>query len=314
MKTKQIPLANLTHPSYNNFGLGNHIQSAQGQLFEPEPISVTVNTNLDAIATAIESQKKHGVEGNEHSSWQIGVDEAGRGPLLGSVTVGAVLLPQHLSGLFTELDLSTTAICMINDSKKISEKKRDKLSQIIPEVALAYSVVNVPASVIDEINILQASLLGMRIASDELIKQLATDLITHNLSMSAFSDFMVLYDGNKVPQTDDALLQRLGQRLLQRLDQSLSQDLNQEWGANTCIHHQAVIKGDATYSSIAAASILAKVSRDEQMYELAKRYPDYGIEKHKGYPTKAHFEALQTQGVLAEHRRSFAPVQKALQQ
>lgn len=183
-----------------------------------------------------------------------GADEAGRGPLVGSVVAAAVILdPENpIEGL--------------NDSKKLSEKKREKLFVEIKEKALAWAIAECSAQEIDEINILQASLLAMRRAVEKL--EIQPD--------------HVLVDGNKVPQ-----------------GLSMSCD--------------AVVGGDAIHPEISAASILAKVTRDHEMVELDKKYPQYGFAKHKGYPTKAHFEAIAQHGVIAEHRRSFGPVRKVLE-
>ena len=184
-----------------------------------------------------------------------GVDEAGRGPLVGSVVAAAVILdPENpIEGL--------------NDSKKLSEKKREKLFAEIQEKALAWAVAEASAAEIDEFNILQASLLAMRRAVEKLGVQ----------------PEHVLVDGNKIPQ-------------------------------GLSVSCDAVVGGDAIHPEISAASILAKVSRDREMAELDRLYPQFGFAKHKGYPTKAHFEAIAEHGVIAEHRRSFGPVRKALEQ
>lgn len=184
-----------------------------------------------------------------------GVDEAGRGPLVGSVVAAAVILdPENpIEGL--------------NDSKKLSEKKREKLFAEIQEKALAWAVAEASAAEIDELNILQASLLAMRRAVERLGVQ----------------PEHVLVDGNKIPQ-------------------------------GLSVSCDAVVGGDAIHPEISAASILAKVSRDREMAELDRQYPQFGFAKHKGYPTKAHFEAIAEHGVIAEHRRSFGPVRKALEQ
>lgn len=183
-----------------------------------------------------------------------GVDEAGRGPLIGSVVAAAVILdPQQ-------------PIVGLDDSKKLTDKKRQALAIEIKQKSLAWSVAEASAAEIDELNILQASLLAMQRAIDAL---------------SPAGEF-VLVDGNRLPKS--LLLPAL-----------------------------AVVKGDARHPAIAAASILAKVSRDTQLIELDKRYPEYGLAKHKGYPTKAHFAALEEHGVLPEHRRSFTPVKKQLE-
>lgn len=174
-----------------------------------------------------------------------GVDEAGRGPLAGPVFAAAVILPDDV------------ILDGINDSKKLSEKKRDELFEIIKEKAAAYSVCAVSEARIDEINILQATFQAMRGAVDGLGVQ---------------PDY-VLIDGNKSP------------------------------GLSTA--HETVVKGDSKSMSVAAASILAKVSRDRYMCNMAEKYPGYGFEKHKGYGTKAHYEAIEELGICEIHRKSF---------
>lgn len=175
-----------------------------------------------------------------------GADEAGRGPLCGPVCCAAVVLKDDFC-------------CEeINDSKKISEKKREKLFDIIIENCVSYSIVMVDSATIDEINILNASLSGMKTA----VKQL-------NLTPD-----LVLIDGNKVPQGMEC-------------------------------RTEAVVKGDAKSLSIAAASILAKVSRDRYMEKLHQQYPQYRLDKHKGYPTKLHYELLAEHGIQDFYRKSF---------
>lgn len=174
-----------------------------------------------------------------------GTDEAGRGPLAGPVYAAAVILPERL------------LIPGLNDSKKLSEKRREELFDVITKKALAYSIAAVDEKRIDEINILNASLEAMNIAVGALdIKP----------------DF-VLVDGNTT--------------------------------RGLCFPCEAVVKGDAKSASIAAASILAKVSRDRYMMKMAEEYPQYGFEKHKGYGTKAHSEAILKYGPCPIHRRSF---------
>ncbi|MBQ3587347.1 MAG: ribonuclease HII [Oscillospiraceae bacterium] len=175
-----------------------------------------------------------------------GADEAGRGPLCGPVCCAAVVLKPDF-------------ICdEINDSKKISEKKREKLYNIIIENALAYSVIMVSPQEIDRINILNASLEGMKNAVKSV----------------GFTPDIVLIDGNKTPR---------------------------DMPCKT----ESVVKGDATSMSIAAASILAKVSRDRYMRQLDKEYPQYQLSKHKGYPTKLHYELIAEHGIQDFYRRSF---------
>lgn len=181
-----------------------------------------------------------------------GVDEVGRGPLVGAVVTAAVILDPNkpIEGLM--------------DSKKLTEKKRLLLAQQIKQNALAWSLGRAEAEEIDRLNILQASLLAMQRAVDNL---------------TILPDF-VLVDGNRLPK----------------------------WSYPS----QAVVKGDSLVAEISAASILAKVARDEEMMLLDQRYPQYGFAQHKGYPTKLHLAKLAEFGPLPEHRTSFAPVKKLL--
>ena len=182
-----------------------------------------------------------------------GTDEAGRGPLAGNVVAAAVILNPDLP------------IEGLDDSKKLSEKKRQLLNDEIKQKALSWSVVSISPRQIDEMNILQASLFAMKTAAE-------------NLDVSPEHIFV---DGNKT-----------------LLD---------------CFYdNTAIIKGDSRVAEISAASILAKVERDAQMLELHKQYPEYGFDKHKGYPTKVHREILHEIGPCPEHRRSYAPVREAL--
>ncbi len=175
-----------------------------------------------------------------------GVDEAGRGPLAGAVFAAAVILP---ADFYME---------EINDSKKLTEKKREALFPIIQEKALAYAIASVDEKVIDEINILNATMLAMRQAIESL----------------SIQPDMILVDGNQ--------------------NRTLPEP-------NLCVKG-----GDAKSQSIAAASILAKVARDRYCKEvLAKEYPEYGFEKHKGYGSKAHCEILRKLGPSPVHRKSF---------
>ena len=175
-----------------------------------------------------------------------GIDEAGRGPLAGPVVAAAVVLPK---GCLIE---------GVNDSKKISEKKREKLYDEIIEKAIAWGVGIKDNNVIDDINILEATRLAMHEA-------------VHNLQKKP--DF-VFIDAEKKVDTDN-------------------------------IPYLPIVKGDALSISIAAASIIAKVTRDRMMREYDKEYPEYGFEKHKGYGTKMHVEAIKTNGLTPIHRKSF---------
>ncbi|MDA0119496.1 ribonuclease HII [Vibrio sp. T11.5] len=181
-----------------------------------------------------------------------GVDEVGRGPLVGDVVTAAVILDP------------SNPIEGLNDSKKLTEKKRLALLPEIKEKALAWSVGRCSAEEIDQLNILQATMVAMQRAIEGL---------------DVKPDF-ALIDGNRVPQLN--------------------------------IDAQAVVKGDMRVAEISAASIVAKVVRDQEMEELDKLHPQFGFAKHKGYPTKAHFEAIEQHGVIEQHRKSFKPVKKAL--
>jgi len=181
-----------------------------------------------------------------------GVDEAGRGPLAGPVVAAAVILD------------ADNPIEGLGDSKKISEKKRQQLYPLIKQHAKAWAIAEASAVEIDELNILQASLLAMKRAVEAL--KIKAD--------------HALIDGNKAPQLNISC---------------------------TCI-----IKGDEKEASIGAASILAKVYRDELLTELDKIYPEYQFAQHKGYPTKLHRELLKQHGACKEHRRSFKPVKDVL--
>lgn len=183
-----------------------------------------------------------------------GVDEVGRGPLAGAVVAAAVILgPAHkIEGL--------------DDSKKVSEKKRSALSEEIQQTALAWAIGRVEVEDIDRINILQASLLAMSRAIDAL----------------PVRPEFIFVDGNRLPKTE--------------------------------IASEAVVKGDHYIPAISAASILAKVYRDDEMIAMDERFPGYGFAQHKGYPTKVHIAALNELGPLPIHRKSFGPVKLVLQQ
>ena len=180
-----------------------------------------------------------------------GVDEAGRGPLAGPVVVAAVIL-----------DLNKK-IPGLNDSKKLSEKKREELYEIIIKEAICWEVKIISPEIIDEINILQATLFGM----EEAV-----------LSLKVKPD-LCLIDGNKIPK------KLIG-------------------------FSKAIVKGDAKIASIAAASILAKVTRDRIMYKLHEKFPQYNFKCNKGYPTKEHIAALDKYGILDCHRKSYKPIQQ----
>lgn len=174
-----------------------------------------------------------------------GVDEAGRGPLAGPVCAAAVILPPHCD------------IPGLNDSKKLSDKKRRELAPLIKQQALAYHIVLVDPETIDRVNILQATMQAMKEAINGL----------------AVKPEIALIDGNR----------------------------SIDFG----VPAETVVKGDSLSANIAAASVLAKVTRDDLMLEMAEKYPGYGFEIHKGYGTKAHYAALTKLGPCPIHRRTF---------
>jgi ribonuclease HII len=180
-----------------------------------------------------------------------GVDEVGRGPLAGDVVAAAVILAESpLEG--------------VTDSKMLTPERREALAERIRDEAVSWALGRAAVAEIDELNILQASLLAMRRAVEALPIQPS----------------LVLVDGNRLPK----------------------------WPYEA----RAIVKGDLSQPSIAAASILAKVQRDAEMQALHEHYPAYGFDRHKGYPTKAHLAALETVGVSPVHRRSFGPVRRLL--
>ena len=248
------------------------------------PIQLSGQLNIAELLAQYPINKE-----SEKAAIQIGVDEAGRGPLLGSVNVAAAILPTAWSGLIEDEPLKGTPLSILTDSKQLSEKKRDNLYPLIQQHAVAHIVADIPPAVIDQVNILQATMLGMRLCTEVLL-----EIVTKHLNTEHKTQFEILIDGNRCPDLDYVSLAKLG------MDKS-------------AIDCQAWVKGDARHTSIAAASILAKVSRDKTMYALDAEHPEYGIAKHKGYPTRVHMEAIAAHGVLAVHRRSFAPVRKALE-
>lgn len=183
-----------------------------------------------------------------------GVDEVGRGPLIGNVVAACCVLPKdfYLEGL--------------NDSKKLSEKKRDMYYDYIIENCVAYGIGKVSPEEIDKINIYEASRKAMMLAIEEVRKQI-------NLEY-------VLVDAMPLPDLD--------------------------------IPHTPIIKGDAKSISIAAASVIAKVTRDREMYELDNKYPEYDFKSHKGYPTKKHIEAISKYGLIDGYRKTYGPVKDVL--
>ncbi|MBU3619311.1 ribonuclease HII [Polynucleobacter sp. JS-Fieb-80-E5] len=189
--------------------------------------------------------------------WVCGVDEAGRGPLVGAVVAGAVVLDPN------------NPIEGLKDSKKLTAVRREYLYEQIMEKAKAWGVGEASPAEIDKINILQATMLAMRRAIEDL-----------TIRLGAWPD-KALIDGNRCPELPIAA--------------------------------EAIVKGDAKEPAISAASIVAKVTRDRQMQILHERHPEYGFAQHMGYPTEAHFAALKQFGACDQHRRSFSPVRKVLE-
>lgn len=203
---------------------------------------------------------------------EAGCDEAGRGPLAGSVFCAAVVWDvAMLNRLIAE---SSEELAMLNDSKQLTEKQREQLRPWIEEHARAWAVVEVSAEEIDKINILQASLTGMRRALDKVQETLRGE------TADSSGVEHVIVDGNKwrswIPE-----------------------------GEIMAVPADTVVKGDGKYMSIAAASILAKTHRDAYMRRLATEYPQYGWERNMGYPTQEHYAAIAQFGITPYHRKTF---------
>ncbi|MDX1351894.1 MAG: ribonuclease HII [Thiomicrorhabdus sp.] len=184
----------------------------------------------------------------------VGVDEVGRGPLIGDVVASAVILPKDCQ-------------LPLRDSKKLTESKRQALAEQIKQQAVAYAITFASPEEIDQLNILNATMLAMQRAVQEITDR------GHEIQL-------VYVDGNRCPKL-----------------------------SCTC---QSVVKGDDKVMEISAASILAKVFRDQQMYELHQKYPQYGFNEHKGYPTAKHLSALKEFGMIPGYRKSFKPVKALL--
>ncbi|QYJ77802.1 ribonuclease HII [Shewanella acanthi] len=193
-----------------------------------------------------------------HTGLIAGVDEVGRGPLVGDVVTAAVILDPN------------RPIAGLNDSKKLTEKRRIALFDEICDQALSFHVGRASPAEIDELNILHATMLAMQRAVAGL--KLTPEL--------------VLVDGNRSPAFDHQ---------------------------GKALTSHSIVKGDGLIASISAASIIAKVTRDREMDALDVAYPQYGFAKHKGYPTKAHFEAIAEHGVFDQYRKSFKPVKEILE-
>lgn len=234
-------------------------------------------------------------------NFDIGIDEVGRGPLYGSVVVAAVILPGQWSAEIEQDPLKDTPLAILTDSKKLTEVKRERLYDPIMQHCISYILVETPAAVIDEINILQATMLSMRLAAENLMIQIkqTVESYTKDIAIPQVR-FNLLVDGNKLPELDWRGLQANG--------------IGNYEDSQYRLYAEAWVKGDARHTAIAAASVLAKVNRDRQVTADAAAYPGYGLEDHKGYPTKAHIEAIKRFGVLPGHRRSFKPIQQALAQ
>lgn len=202
------------------------------------------------------------------TNYEIGVDEAGRGPIAGDVFAAAVILD------------SANKIDGLKDSKKLSEKKRNALAEEIKQKALFFAIARANLEEILRLNILWAAMLAMQRAVQSVILQ--------SLEKNDHSQFLVQIDGNKQPDFSDFVKSQQNQNLQ--------------------LQTQTIVKGDALFANIAAASILAKTARDAEMCELDKQFPQYQFAKHKGYPTPKHLELVKTFGVSPIHRIGFAPI------
>lgn len=195
------------------------------------------------------------VDSNEFD-YIIGVDEVGRGPLIGDVVTAAVILPANCN-------------LPLNDSKKLSEKKRQQLSIEIKQQAIAFAICHATPAEIDELNILHATMLAMQRAIEAVAKKVTGKI-------------QILVDGNRCPNVE--------------------------------FHCEAIVKGDAKVAEISAASILAKVHRDQQMLDLDVLHPEYGFAQHKGYPTVKHLAAIKQFGMISGYRKTFKPIRELLNQ
>ena len=189
-----------------------------------------------------------------------GADEVGRGPWAGPVVASVVIFPDNIE--------QVEELAFLNDSKKIPEKTRNKLSKIIKQHAIIYSICFVDECVVDELNILNAT----KLAIENCLKEIAVKIVP---------DILII-DGN--------------------------------YKVNNIVRQKSIVKGDAKSASIAAASIIAKVARDEYMLEMDAKYPEYGFAKHKGYGTKLHADMLEKHGPCSIHRKTFHPVSKFFSQ
>lgn len=204
---------------------------------------------------------------SQEAVFVVGVDEAGRGPLCGPVVASAVCYKRAGFGILPEFEKE---FALIRDSKKLSEKQREKMFDFIHKHFFV-GVGVVHADTIDRINILEATFLAMKSAVSDLQKNI------HRLSGASHQNLYLLIDGNQeIP--------------------------------NLSLQQETVVGGDGRVKSIAAASIVAKVTRDRMIFEYDKQYPQYGLAQHKGYGTKVHMEALRKYGPTPIHRMSFKPV------
>jgi len=202
-----------------------------------------------------------------------GTDEAGRGPLAGPVVAAAVIIPQHIPKKLA---------AAINDSKQLSEKKREELFPLIIEHCV-YGIAECSAQEIDQINILQASLLAMKRAVEALSNKFSDErrVLSNSASPLISQLSTLLVDGNKAPVIPN-------------------------------VKTIPIVKGDSKSMSIAAASILAKVTRDRLMKQLHETFPHYGWASNMGYPTASHLDALTQHGITPHHRKSFGPVKRVM--
>ena len=210
---------------------------------------------------------------------ETGTDEAGRGCLAGPVTAAAVLLPSLLKPEGeTKIESELSFYSLLNDSKQLSEKMREKLRPIIEQQAISFAVTHLHPKEIDEINILNASMKAMQ---ESILK------------LTLIPEFIIV-DGNRKLNAKLGLVSTFGKRF-SKAEIELLQS----------IPNQSIIKGDSKYLSIAAASVLAKTYRDEYMNMIHEEFPMYNWKKNKGYPTKEHREAIRKYGVTKYHRMSF---------
>ncbi len=223
---------------------------------------------------------------------EVGCDEAGRGCLAGPVVAAAVILPANMDLIKIDKKDFVDFLEQLNDSKQLTENKREQLRPLIIKYSIAYGIAEVSAEEIDKVNILNASILAMHRAIDICVKKIRENKETDSTPIES-----IIVDGNRFKHYSFTEQEKSCDSIL---NAKLSNSSTSQNITETCI-----VKGDSKYASIAAASILAKTYRDNKMTELDKKYPMYRWKENKAYPTKEHREAIDKFGISPYHRKSY---------